>query len=362
MASAVDMLVGEGRRTLTQFILEEHRRLEAKGVAVSGEFTALLTDIATACKVISMLVNKGPKLGVLGAASTQNVQGEEQKTLDVLSDTVFRKANEYGGWVAGMVSEELPDFYPIPAQYPKGKYLLCFDPLDGSSNIEVNVSVGTIFAIFEMPEGKTEVDNEVFLQEGNKIVGAGYCVYGPQTTLVFSTGNGVNGFCLDQDVGEFYLAYQNMRVPEDTKEYAINASNRRHWDAPILRYIEEVEAGTEGPRRKDFNMRWVGSMVADVHRILTRGGVFMYPDDAKLRKSGLKGRLRYLYEVAPMAYLMEQAGGAATTGHQRALDIVPEQLHERTPVILGSKNEVILVEKYFAEHADGDRSAKKART
>lgn len=339
------------RPTITQFLVQEYRRVlaEKSSASVTGDFTSLMIDIVRACKTISMYVNKGPKLGVLGVADSANVQGEQQKALDVLSNEVFIQCNQWAGHVGGMVSEELDEFYAIPKIYPRGKYLLAFDPLDGSSNIEVNVSVGTIFSIFKAPPEGEEVTADSFLQAGHEMVAAGYCLYGPQTTLVLSTGRGVNAFTLDQDVGEFILSTENMRVPPTCGEYSINQSNRRHWDPPVLRYVEGVEAGKSGPRGKDYTMRWCGSMVADVHRILTRGGIFLYPLDAKLRREGKTGRLRYLYEVAPMAFLIEAAGGRAIDGFKRVLEHKPTHIHERTSCILGSKEEVDMVEKFHQE-------------
>jgi len=326
--------------TITQFIIEEQRRLQN----ATGDFTALLNDVVTACKAISSAVNQGALVGVLGSAGSENVQGETQKKLDVLSNEIFIKANEWGGHLAAMASEEMDDIYPIPAQYPKGKYLLTFDPLDGSSNIDVNLSVGSIFSILRAPEGITEASAADFLQPGVKQVCGGFTLYGPSTMLVLTTGNGVNGFTLDHNIGEFILTHPRMTIPEDTKEFAINMSNQRHWEAPVQRYIEECLAGKSGPRGKDFNMRWVASMVAEVYRILTRGGIFMYPWDK--RDPDKPGKLRLMYEANPMGFIVEQAGGQCSTGRERILDIQPSDLHQRVPVILGSKNEVQRVVDY----------------
>jgi fructose-1,6-bisphosphatase I len=261
---------------------------------------------------------------------------------------VLIEANEWGGHLAAMASEEMDEILPIPNRYPAGEYLLLFDPLDGSSNIDVNVSIGTIFSVLKKqnddPAKVEPVCTQDFLQKGSQQVAAGYCVYGPQTTLVLTVGDGVVMFTLDRDQGSFVLTQENVRVPEDTKEFAINMSNMRHWDEPVKRYVDECLAGKEGVRGKDFNMRWIASMVADVHRILTRGGIFMYPWDK--REPGKPGKLRLMYEANPMSWLIEQAGGAATNGKQRILDIQPSQLHERVSVILGSKNEVNRVTQY----------------
>jgi fructose-1,6-bisphosphatase I len=287
--------------------------------------------------------------GVLGNAGTDNVQGEAQKKLDVLSNEILLEANEWGGHLAALASEEMDHPHLIPEQYPKGGYLLLFDPLDGSSNIDVNVSIGTIFSVLRLPEGRTAADESDFLQPGVKQVAAGYTVYGPSTTLILTVGTGVHAFTLDREVGSFVLTQRDIKIPEDTKEFSINMSNMRFWEAPVKRYIDECLAGKEGVRGKDFNMRWVASMVADVHRILTRGGIFMYPLDSKTKDKG--GKLRLLYEANPMSFIIEQAGGAATTGRQRILDIQPEKLHQRVPVILGSKNEVERVAAYHQDAA-----------
>jgi len=333
------MQLGE---TITQFITQEQRR-----VGGTGDFTAVLNDTLTACKAIANAVNKGALVGVLGSAEKENVQGETQKKLDVISNMMMIKSNEWGGHLAGMASEEMDDVYPIPDGYPVGKYLLVFDPLDGSSNIDVNISVGTIFSILRCPEGVSKPTAKDFLQPGTRQVCAGYALYGPATMLVMTTGQGVNGFTLDRNVGEFILTHTNMRIPEGTREFAINASNGRFWEPPVKRYIDECLAGKEGPRKENFNMRWVASMVAEVHRILTRGGIFLYPKDTK--DPGKEGRLRLMYEANPMSFIVEQAGGVSTTGRARIMDIQPRDLHQRVPVILGSRQEVERVASYHKE-------------
>lgn len=333
------------RTTLTQFIIEEQRRI----AGASGDFSGLLNDIVTACKVISNAVNKGALIGVLGSQGSENVQGEVQKKLDVICNDVLIRSNEWAGHLAGMASEEMEDIYRIPGKYPLGKYLLVFDPLDGSSNTDVNISVGTIFSILRAPVAAREARMEDFLQPGVKQVCAGYALYGPSTMLVLTTGHGVNGFTLDRDVGEFILTHPGMRIPEDTREFAINASNERFWEPPVQRYVDECLAGKTGPRGADFNMRWIASMVAEVHRILNRGGVFMYPRDTK--DPSKPGRLRLMYEANPMSFIVEQAGGVASTGRERILEVSPSDLHQRVPVILGSKNEVERLVRYHAEDA-----------
>ena len=333
--------------TITQFIIEEQRQIEG----ATGDFTSLLNDIVTACKVISNMVNKGELIGVLGSAESENVQGETQKKLDILTNEVFLKSNEWAGHLSAMASEEMDDIYEIPSQYPRGKYLLTFDPLDGSSNTDVNVSVGTIFSVLRCPGERVCPNTEGFLQPGVQQVAAGYALYGPSTMMVLTTGNGVNGFTLDQDIGEFILTHPNMTIPEDTREFAVNASNMRHWEVPVKRYVDEALAGKEGVRGEDFNMRWIASMVAEVHRILTRGGIFMYPIDAKMKANGTEGKLRLMYEANPMSMVIEQAGGASSTGRERIMEVKPKALHQRVPVILGSKNEV---ERVVAYHQESD--------
>jgi len=328
------------RISLTRYLVEQQHN---EG-HIPAQLRLLLEVVARACKSISQAVNKGALGGVLGTAESENVQGEVQKKLDIIANEVLIEANEWGGHLAAMASEEMEGIYLVPHRYPQGEYLLLFDPLDGSSNIDVNVSIGTIFSVLVKSGDDRGVEESDFLQPGSRQVAAGYCVYGPQTTLVLTVGDGVAMFTLDREQGSFVLIEENMRIPEDTKEFAANMSNMRHWDAPMTRYIEECLAGKEGPRGKDFNMRWVGSMVADVHRILTRGGVFLYPWDR--REPNKPGKLRLMYEANPMAWLIEQAGGMATNGRQRILDIQPGQLHERVSVFLGSKHEVDRVTSY----------------
>ncbi len=331
------------RISLTRYLVEQ-QRVDGH---IPSQLRLLLEVVARSCKSISQAVNKGDLGGVLGAATTENVQGEMQKKLDIIANEVLIEANEWGGHLAAMASEEMDSIYVVPNRYPQGEYLLLFDPLDGSSNIDVNVSIGTIFSVLKKPEGHAGVSEQDFLQSGAHQVAAGYCVYGPQTTLVLTVGDGVAMFTLDREQGSFVLTKENVQIPADTKEFAINMSNMRHWDAPVKRYVDECLAGQEGPRGKDFNMRWVASMVADVHRILTRGGIFMYPWDK--REPNKPGKLRLMYEANPMSWLVEQAGGAATNGKERILDIPPAKLHERVSVILGSKNEVERVTGYHRE-------------
>ena len=328
--------------SLSRYLVEEQRE---RG-KIPAQLRLLLEVVARACKGISHAVNKGALGDVMGSAGSENVQGEVQKKLDIIANDVLIEANEWGGHLAAMASEEMDSIYVVPNRYPQGEYLLLFDPLDGSSNIDVNVSIGTIFSVLQKPEGHTGVSEQDFLQAGAKQVAAGYCVYGPQTMLVLTVGDGVVMFTLDREQGSFVLTQENVKVPADTQEFAINMSNMRHWAPPIKRYVDECLQGQDGVRGKNFNMRWIASMVADVHRILMRGGVFMYPWDQ--REPNKPGKLRLMYEANPMSWLIEQAGGAATNGHQRILDLQPTQLHERVSVILGSKNEVERVTAYHA--------------
>jgi len=334
------------RITLTRFLIERQRDKQL----INADLRLLIETVARACKAISNAVTKGSIAGNLGSAGSDNVQGEVQKKLDVLSNEILLEANEWGGHLAALASEEMDEPHPIPHRYPKGEYLLVFDPLDGSSNIDVNISVGTIFSVLRCPAGVTEPGAEAFLQPGTQQVAAGYAVYGSSTVLVLTLGDGVHAFTLDRELGGFVLTQRNLQIPAETREFAINMSNQRHWQPPMRRYIDELLAGSTGPRGVDFNMRWVASMVADVHRILTRGGVFIYPRD--LKDPSKPGKLRLMYEANPMAFIVEQAGGAATDGHRRILEIHPEKLHQRVPVFLGSKNEVERATRYHREAAD----------
>ncbi len=326
--------------TLTQYLIELQRN---KG-CVSAELRLLIEVVARACKRISHEVSKGALGGVLGGAGTENIQGEAQKKLDVIANEVLVEANEWGGHLAALASEEMEHPHQIPSRYPRGEFLLLMDPLDGSSNIDVNVSIGTIFSVLRCPEG-VEANEQAFLQPGSAQVAAGFAVYGPSTVLVLTVGRGVVEFTLDRELGSFIMTEANVTLSADTQEFAINMSNMRNWESPIKRYIDECLAGKTGPRGKDFNMRWVASMVADVFRIMARGGIFMYPKDSK----HTAGRLRLMYEANPMAFIVEQAGGAATDGYRRILDIQPVALHERVGVILGAKAEVERVTRYHHE-------------
>jgi fructose-1,6-bisphosphatase I/sedoheptulose-1,7-bisphosphatase len=340
------------RFTLTQYLIEQRRRFPS----ASGDFNALLLDVALACKAIARSVAFGELGSVLGhptpeVATSINVQGEVQKKMDVISNEYFTQMTEWGGHLAGMASEELEEPYQIPETLQRGKYMLVFDPLDGSSNIDVNVTVGSIFSVLRAPQDVIDSGRDVveadFLQSGTQQLAAGYALYGPTTMLVLTVGNGVSGFTLDPNLGQFMLTHPDIQIPVDTHEFAINASNARFWEAPVKRYVDECLAGKPGPRAKDFNMRWIASMVAEAHRILMRGGVFLYPRDTK--DTSKPGRLRLLYEANPVGMIMEQAGGRASTGEVPMLGVQPTSLHQRIGLVFGSKNEVERIERYHAE-------------
>src|SRR3954462_1818120 len=332
------------RVTLSQFLVARQRDKNL----INADLRLLLETIARACKAISTRVNKGALGDSYSSTENTNIQGEVQKKLDVLSNEILLEANEWGGNLAALASEEMDDPRPIPTHYPRGEYLLLFDPLDGSSNIDVNISVGTIFSVLRCPKLENgaycEPDEKTFLQPGREQVAAGFAVYGPTTVFVLTVGDGSHGFTLDRETYTFVLTHPDIRIPAAPEESAINVPNRGRGEPPVRRYIDECLAGKDGPRGKDFNMRWVASMVADVHRILTRGGIFMYPWDK--REPTKPGKLRLMYEANPMGWIVEQAGGAASTGRERILDIQPAKLHQRVSVVLGSRNEVERVTRY----------------
>jgi fructose-1,6-bisphosphatase I len=316
--------------------------------ALDPNLIFLLEDIASACRAIANLVRNGAFEGNLGSADEINVQGETQKTLDILANDEFERICSNSPCLAALVSEEVEEVTWLK-EPEAGDYLLYFDPLDGSSNLDVNLSVGSIFAIMQV---QSDGDRNVLL-EGRKQVCAGYALYGPSTMLVLTDGTEVAGFTCQHGTGDFRLTHPNMNVPSETSEFAINTSRYRHWDTPVRRYVDECVAGEEGVRQRSFNMRWTASMVAEIHRILTRGGVFLYPADSNNRKAG--GKLRLMYEANPMAMIIEQAGGAASTGYVPILDIQPTGPHQRVPVILGSRSEVERLIEYHkatssAEH------------
>ncbi|MFW1689894.1 class 1 fructose-bisphosphatase [Acinetobacter ursingii] len=317
---------------LTQYLQQQSGHL-------TPELAQVIETIAATCNTIDQALQKGALAGILGSAENENVQGETQKKLDVISNDYLIDALKVHPHVGGLASEELDDFTPAQAN---GKYLVLFDPLDGSSNIDINMCVGTIFSILPAKNAVTQAAD--FMQAGTEQVAAGYVLYGPSTMLALTIGNGVAFFTYDPESQQFILTADQVKVSEETQEFAINASNQRHWEQPVKRYIDELLAGKTSVRAKDFNMRWVACMVGDIHRILCRGGIFLYPYDLKDPKKA--GRLRLMYEANPMSMLIEQAGGASTTGRVRILEIQPTELHQRVPVIIGSKQEVELVTSY----------------
>jgi fructose-1,6-bisphosphatase I len=324
------------RKTLTQFLIEQQR----EAGTLQPQLRLLIEVVARSCKAISHSIGKGALGDVLGSLGSENVQGEVQKKLDVIANEMLLEANEWGGHLAAMASEEMETIHLVPNRYPQGEYLLLFDPIDGSGNIDVDLSVGTIFSVLRAPrrvDGQ-DVREADFLQKGECQVAAGYAVYGPQTILVLTLGAGVHEFTLDREVGSWVMTDTNMMIPAGKREFAINMSNARQWSPEITRFIDDRIAGETGDLGVDYNMRWTGSMVADVHRILKRGGVFLYPRD--VRKAGKAGKLRLMYEGNPMAMLIEQAGGAATDGETRVMIIEPNALHQRVGLIMGDPAEV----------------------
>lgn len=314
---------------------------------VSQGLAAVLTDISAACREISKAIDRAALTGAVGSQGERNVQGEEQKKLDVISNDLFLEYVQRSGLVAGMVSEEMEQPY-IPSRQQTSSsesYLVLFDPLDGSSNVDANITVGTIFSVLPSPENGAAPDVGAFLQPGNAQLCSGYAIYGSSTMLVLTLGDGVYGFTLERDTGKFLLTHPDMHIPAETQEFAINLSNYRFWESPMQQYIDDCLQGRDGRRGKDFNMRWIASMVAEIHRILLRGGVFLYPIDSKIRKQG--GRLRLMYEINPMAFIVEQAGGQASTGRHRIMEIQPEAPHQRVPVVMGSGNEVETITSYY---------------
>ncbi len=338
----------EGRKTLTRWTIEKEH--ENRQQDPTGDFSGLLNAVATAAKIIANQVNKGALLGELGTSGAGDRPGKVQKNLDVISNEVMISQTEWTGHLAAIASEDMEDVYAIPGRYQRGKYLLVFDPLDGSGNIDVNISVGTIFSILRSPSPGADASIDAFMQAGVAQVCAGFALYGPSTMLILTTGSGVDGFTLDRDIGAFILTHPQMSVPGETSEFAINSSNERFWEPPVRRYVQECLAGRTGPRDKDFNMRWVASLVAEAFRILTRGGVFLDPTDSK--DPSTPGRLSLMYEANPIAFIVEQAGGLASTGHQRLMDLTPTSLHQRMPLIFGSRREVERIEQYHRDHVE----------
>ncbi|HYG87015.1 MAG TPA: class 1 fructose-bisphosphatase [Azospirillum sp.] len=335
------------RTTFSTFMSEEQSRHGGPDAALAS----LLNDIQMACKRIGAAVSRG-RLNAAAVDTSVNVHGETQQPLDVIANDIVLRTCEWGGKLCGMVSEEMERPYAIPRLYPRGRYLLVFDPLDGSSNIDVNLTIGTIFSVLRAPDGVSDPQDADFLQPGTAQVAAGFALYGPTSMLVVTLGAGVHGFTLDPECGAYALTHPDMRIPETTREFAVNAANARFWEPPVRRYVEECVQGKAGTRGCDFNMRWIASLVAEVYRVLVRGGLYMYPGDA--RNTTEPGRLRLLYEANPMAMIVEQAGGAASTGRERVLDLQPRALHQKAPLILGSRTEVERLVSYHRIHDCGE--------
>ncbi|QLY28009.1 class 1 fructose-bisphosphatase [Nocardia huaxiensis] len=337
----------EGLKTLTRYTIESEHRHPGS----SGEFSALLNVVVTATKMIANQVTRGAIVGSLGAVEPGNLPITVHRKMDAIAHDIMIAESQWTGPLSALVSEQMDGFHLVPSEYRRGKYLLAFDALDGSSNIDVNLPVGTIFSVLRAPEDGREPTREDFLQPGAQQVCAGFTLYGPATMLVLTVGQGVDGFTLDREIGAFVLTHPKMRIPEDTKGFAINAANERFWERPVRRYVHECLEGVDGPRGRDFNMRWVASLVADTFHILTRGGLYMYPRDT--RHPERPGRVSLLYGANPIAFIVEQAGGAATTGHERVLEVRPEELHQKIPFIFGSRNEVERIERYHREPEEG---------
>lgn len=324
-----------GRITLNQFLNDEQRKIEG----ATGDFTGLLGDLVTASKIIANAVGKGALL-----ATGRDLN----KKLEAMANEVMLQAAMATGHLAAIASEDMEGIIQVK---PRGKYLLTFDPLNGSGNLDINFQTGTIFSVLRAPDSRHKPKPEDFLRPGTELVCAGLVQYGASTRLILTTGQGLNGFTLDREVGEYVLTHPKIMIPKESSTFAINASNERYWEPPVRRYVQECMAGREGVRGKDFGMRWVASLVAEAYRILTRGGVFLYPHDERTREQG--GRLGLIYEANPIAFIIEQAGGAAITGRNRILDIKPTELHQRAPFIFGSKDEVDRLHRYHQEYVEG---------
>jgi fructose-1,6-bisphosphatase I len=330
--------------TIERFILEKQKGYPG----ATGTLTNILYDIALAAKIIASRTTRAGLVEILGSTGRENVQGEAVQKLDEYADRIIFKLNDHTGRLAVMASEEHPDILPIPDHFPTGPYVLLFDPLDGSSNIDVNVSIGTIFAIYRRKSLEGPGTLEDCLQQGRDLVAAGYVIYGASTMLVYSTGQGVHGFTLDPSVGEFLLSHPNIQFPAKPKYYSTNQGYELYWSEGVRRYTEWLQ-GKDGSNKKPFSMRYIGSLVADFHRNLLNGGIFYYPADSK-EGAMSNGKLRLVYECAPMAFLAEQAGGSASDGYQRVLDIQPSSLHQRIPFFAGNQELVMKAEEFLAKH------------
>jgi fructose-1,6-bisphosphatase I len=325
-------------RTVQQHILDQARLYPG----ATGDFTALMTSLIVAAKIISCEVNKAGLVRILGETDNTNVHGETVMKLDEFAQQTIYQAMGHSGHLCVMASEESEGIIPIPDGGKRGKYVLMFDPLDGSSNIDANASIGTIFSIHRKISSSSEDGSiEDCLQKGSDQIAAGYFIYGSSTMMVYTTGNGVHGFTLDPSLGEFLLSHENIRTPARGKVYSINEGNVSTWDAGTRRYVEYLKQDRKDQGKPPYSLRYIGSLVADFHRNLLKGGIFLYP--------GPKGKLRLLYEAAPLAMVVEQAGGSASTGAQRILDIQPTSLHQKVPLIIGSREDVALYEKFYNE-------------
>lgn len=337
-----------GRTNVNKYLVGEQRR----NPAVAGEFSMLISDVVRSCKAVSLSVSLGKLIQREADATTLPRHAGTPTDLKEMANQLFLHHCEWGGHLAAISSAEMDAIYTPPSDERRGNYLLLFDALDGSSNIDINLTVGSIFSILRCPDAGRDATAEDFFQPGSAQVAAGYALYGSSTILVLTIGNGTHGFTLDREIGEFLLTHPNLTIPPETQNFAINTSKERFWEPPIRRYVEECLAGQTGIRGKDFNMRWAAAMVADVHRILMRGGVFLYPRDT--RDPETPGRTDLLHKANPMAMVIEQAGGVASTGYERIRDLVPNALHQRTPVILGSRAEIERIERYHREFLNGE--------
>jgi len=327
--------------TIQRHIVEQERLFPR----ATGDFTGLLWDLTIAAKTISREVNKAGLADILGLTSETNVSGDAVKKLDVYANERIFKAMDHGGHLCAMASEENEDIIPIPDEFPKGKYVLMFDPLDGSSNIDANVSIGTIFSIYRKKTTGKDGTIEDCLRKGTEQVAAGYIIYGSSTMMVYTTGQGVHGFTLDPGIGEFLLSHENIKIPTKGKIYSINEGNANTWDEGTKKYIAHLKEN-DSPTGRPYSLRYIGSLVADFHRNLLYGGIFLYPADYKDPKKP-KAKLRLLYESAPLAFIVEQAGGMASTGKERILDVQAMELHQKVPLIIGSKEDVLTYERFF---------------
>ncbi len=327
--------------TLSKFIVEQ----QMQHPGATGELSGLLSDLIICAKIISREVNKAGLVEILGLTGHRNVQGEEVMKLDTFANETVIKNMAYTGHLCAMASEEVAEPIPIPEGYPRGKYTLFFDPLDGSSNIDANATIGTIFSIHRCQSEKARDCGKNLLQPGRIQACAGYFLYGSSTVLIYSTGDGVHSFTLDPSVGEFLLSKENIRIPESGKIYSVNEGNSNYWEPAVQRYVDYLKTPTAD--RKPYSTRYIGSLVADFHRTLLYGGIFAYPADSKDPKKP-SGKLRLLCEASPLAFICEQAGGAASTGREKILDIVPDSLHQRVPLFIGSEREVEWAEKFIA--------------